>query len=707
MTTTRGKIVVKVADYFEKKLDQDAISQIHNFSKFVFEEMITCANSSIFQFDALNGLKKYLLVPILRSDSRYDLDFEVLNLFCKEEHKLYVTPASHDYIIQYENAMVARNYRGLDTLEWFFVSNVCSDMSPSSKFTNPDVASTYSEYYKIKYDIDIQDANQPLLEVARFKKMHITLLNAKQSGSITHDIRTLSVNSNSNSIVLIPELCLIHVIPAELWFLSQYLALVLYRVESILLAFELRELLRSQANICDIYSVDYLITAVGSAKPCLLEAITLSSAQDHFNLERLEFLGDRYLNYKITLTTLLEHPSWSINEVINRMRFLTKNKKLFRLGAGRRIPYYIVGCPFNQNKSWVPPGFVINQTVSELSIAMSREYTHQPLTKKAIADCVEGLIGYLCLVCGRNSVLRFMRWLGFEISECLDGIQELIPSIDFRTNLYSETANSVETILNYSFRNRSLLMLALTHKSYSGLESISYEKLAFLGDTLLIYQICLFLYTQYTDYQPKDYHLLLEYLTCNRMYGIVAIASDLCKFLLHKSRELTLQIDEIYQALEADDVQSFSSTVQSGCSYKMKTTLLLEKLSIEQFVPKELGDTFAAVVAAVFLDNYPDEDTAGRIINSLLNPIFDVKYTCEDNLPVSLTQQMYESLPNRVRTFFVDNKSGSYSICNVSVVLKNSTEKTFAGKGKDHEHAKTLAMAALTRYIDENPNQFQ
>lgn len=473
----------------------------------------------------------------------------MLKMFVDDEPKLYATPSNRDYFLNFENAMVARNYFGMKTLEWFYVTQIRPDMSPSSEFANQDVASTYDEYYKIKYDIEIQDPNQPLLEVSKFKMSHIVLYYQKQSSS---SVDRSSVSSNGRSMILIPELCFIHIIPASFWYLFQYLPVILYRIESILLGVELNEVFRSQAKINNI-PIDYIINKSNSTEPCLLEAITLSGAQDCFHLERLEFLGDRFLNYKITLMTLTEHPSWSLNEIKDRMRFLTRNKKLFRLGVSKRIHCYLIANPFCPNKTWVPPGFAINEGLPDVSVAVLKEYTHQSLTKKAIADCVEGLIGYICLICDKASAHRFLQWLGFETPECFSGIDKLKPLVTLKNDL--EISSNVETILNYSFRNRSLLLLALTHRSYSGHDNIWAEKLRFLGDTLLTYRICHYLYIQYDRYQPKYYHLLLSHLACNRMYGITAIACSLYKFLFHKSDDLTIQINEICQILEERNLQ--------------------------------------------------------------------------------------------------------------------------------------------------------
>lgn len=70
--------------------------------------------------------------------------------------------------------------------------------------------------------------------------------------------------------------------------------------------------------------------------------------------------------------------------------------------------------------------------------------------------------------------------------------------------------------------------------------------------------------------------------------------------------------------------------LQLDYSYESTVALLLEKLSIEQFVPKELGELFMAVIAAVLLDSKSNEDITWSLAKSLLNPIFGIYYSLEN-----------------------------------------------------------------------------
>ena len=87
----------------------------------------------------------------------------------------------------------------------------------------------------------------------------------------------------------------------------------------------------------------------------------------------------------------------------------------------------------------------------------------------------------------------------------------------------------LEQTIKYSFRNKSLLMNALTHSSYSNEQKakcadiVSNERLEFLGDAILQIVISEYLYSSF----PKNNE---GFLTKTRQ-GLVCEATQLCLFL--------------------------------------------------------------------------------------------------------------------------------------------------------------------------------
>ena len=61
------------------------------------------------------------------------------------------------------------------------------------------------------------------------------------------------------------------------------------------------------------------------------------------------------------------------------------------------------------------------------------------------------------------------------------------------TNKYKE----VEKIIDYRFHNKALLKKALTHKSSNNSTGENYERLEFLGDSIIDFLVCEFIYKEY------------------------------------------------------------------------------------------------------------------------------------------------------------------------------------------------------------------
>lgn len=55
-------------------------------------------------------------------------------------------------------------YRNFDQPHRFYVADVYTDLTPLSKFPSPEYE-TFAEYYKTKYNLDLTNLNQPLLDV--------------------------------------------------------------------------------------------------------------------------------------------------------------------------------------------------------------------------------------------------------------------------------------------------------------------------------------------------------------------------------------------------------------------------------------------------------------------------------------------------------------------------------------------------------------
>ena len=81
---------------------------------------------------------------------------------------------------------------------------------------------------------------------------------------------------------------------------------------------------------------------------------------------------------------------------------------------------------------------------------------------KTVADVVEALIGAFLSSGGETTALLFMDWMGIKVD-----FQVLPYERHFQVNAEKLlNVRHLESLLNYSFRDSSLLLEALTHGSY-------------------------------------------------------------------------------------------------------------------------------------------------------------------------------------------------------------------------------------------------
>jgi endoribonuclease Dicer len=120
--------------------------------------------------------------------------------------------------------------------------------------------------------------------------------------------------------------------------------------------------------------------------------------------------------------------------------------------------------PFDP-KTWTIPGHKSSAFKLEETIFKGTKiYTsgNKILKRKVVADVVEALIGAFLSTGGETAALLFMDWIGIKVNFN-------IAPYERQFNTCPENIVNViflESLLKYSFRDRSLLVEAITHGSY-------------------------------------------------------------------------------------------------------------------------------------------------------------------------------------------------------------------------------------------------
>lgn len=202
-------------------------------------------------------------------------------------------------------------------LQQFIVAQVSNGLSPLSAFPNYNYAN-FKDYYLRKYNINIQDLKQPLLKVNKFSSSKLNFLCPRWIIAIIITLKpafrffllyiflynfdnnnfirvvseeTTSVRQKQAGNYLVAELCTVHPLPAHLWKKALALPSILYKINALLLAHEIKCKVVREMNL----------GSAGPSQSLILQALTASSSNDWSNLERLEILGDSFLKYATTV----------------------------------------------------------------------------------------------------------------------------------------------------------------------------------------------------------------------------------------------------------------------------------------------------------------------------------------------------------------------------------------------------------------------
>lgn len=242
-----------------------------------------------------------------------------------------------------------------------------------------------------------------------------------------------------------------------------------------------------------LFSFDYQPELDGHPGPSpslILQALTMSNANDGINLERLETIGDSFLKYAITTYLYCTYDNIHEGKLSHLRSKQVSNLNLYRLGRQKMLGESMIATKFEPHDNWLPPCYYvpkeleqaliesgvpstlwnqadmptlqavnpteINQLVREtehkleiMKIELDRNeiepvneldnlrcfipynlITQHSIPDKSIADCVEALIGAYLIACGPRGALLFMAWLGIHVlpTEKFSVVQDLEPT---------------------------------------------------------------------------------------------------------------------------------------------------------------------------------------------------------------------------------------------------------------------------------------
>ncbi|KAI9821503.1 MAG: hypothetical protein M1832_003351 [Thelocarpon impressellum] len=354
----------------------------------------------------------------------------------------------------------------------------------------------------------------------------------------------------------------------------------------------------------------------------VITAICASSAREPSNYQKLELLGDSVLKFLATAQLFVEHVNWHEGYLSMGKECIVSNSRLARAARDRSLDRFIITKSFTGRK-WSPSDLLVS----------SPDAT-RVMPSKVLADVVESLIGAAFVDGGLQ---KSAKCASVFLSE-LDGIPPDVKFASFSPTPELATESDMaelEDMIGYSFSNKGILREAMTHPSCENdSASLSYQRLEFLGDSLLDYVVVTTLHREYKGLPHTELHLaktalvnasFLAYLCLElsalqhgvevhqrgRTFDTVptARATQLWGFMRHHNTEI-VQAQQGCAGRHSQLREAIKSALTSGLSYPWVELTQLE-------APKFFSDVVESLVGAIFVDSKGDLSACTRFVERI------------------------------------------------------------------------------------------
>ncbi|CZS99458.1 related to Dcl-2 dicer RNA helicase/RNAseIII CAF [Rhynchosporium agropyri] len=306
---------------------------------------------------------------------------------------------------------------------------------------------------------------------------HISLIKVPKR---TNFVQKLSAPSNLRttkpySTVLPTERCTMDDLPFKYYQFGRLIPVIMNRCEKYLLASMLSTTALKNIQISEL--------------ALIATAISASSSGSETNYQRLEFLGDTVLKMCTSMQLMGEYPLWHEGYLSEMKGRIVSNSNLYTAAIKLGLDRFIITKQFNGH-SWRP------LYVDELLQQSSDDEKKREMSSKIPADVVESLIGASVLDGGIPKALTCLQtflprsdwtWQSLEVRRIT--LLERTPAVELPATL-----QPLETLIGHTFRNKGLLIEAMTHASCNS-GSASYERFEFLGDAILDHLVVAALWT--------------------------------------------------------------------------------------------------------------------------------------------------------------------------------------------------------------------
>ena len=135
---------------------------------------------------------------------------------------------------------------------------------------------------------------------------------------------------------------------------------------------------------------------------------------------------------------------------------------------------------------------------------------------------------------------------------------------------FSKSLNDLQRAIGYQFRDESLLVQALTHKSYAGEHGLkSYETLEFLGDSLINFFVVDILLSEFPNASEGELAMMKSYLVSEEHLHELAEELSLDAYILVGGKKRN---NHVSTSLMADAFEALWAAVYIDCGRSVDLT---------------------------------------------------------------------------------------------------------------------------------------
>ena len=336
----------------EIRMDRSTRAQVESFQRYIWDEVLKVSEDDMEQE---RNQTRVLIVPVRGQN----VDCDLLRSFSSPKKiKLSV-----DSVVYPSYKEKKENY----FIEEFVPTEV---LSVEHKMSGENI--TFRQYFSQVHNITLRDLT--LIRPASADKKSYMLVSNTEPGK-------KRAKKNVYDTTLFPaELMEVEVISAGLWRQAQLLPSIIHRFESLTasatflwsLGYQTPgqwtlEIPGREPSSASVFQ-DLLQFDQGNAQSPspgnILTAVTLKAANDIFDMERLEIVGDSFLKYYTGLFLYYKLLELERGDIVNseegdlskKRSKIVGNKNLFKVGQDLQLDRIVIPGQLETDRTWQPPG---------------------------------------------------------------------------------------------------------------------------------------------------------------------------------------------------------------------------------------------------------------------------------------------------------------------------------------------------------------